>query len=106
MNRVILLNKRPIGKPTLNDFRFTKEEMPVFSKDKLLLKAVYVSVDPYLRGRMNDSKSYVPPFVLAKPIQSGCIAEVLESSIAELKKEILSLEIWNGKNIKCQKVKA
>jgi NADPH:quinone reductase len=86
MNRVILLDKRPIGKPTLNDFRFTEEEMPASSKDELLLKTTYVSVDPYLRGRMNDSKSYVPPFVLGKPIQSGCIAEVLESSIAEFKK--------------------
>jgi hypothetical protein len=86
MNKVISLNKRPIGKPTLNDFKFMEEEMPLQDNDQLLLKTIYVSVDPYLRGRMNDSKSYVPPFVLGQPIQSGCIAEVVESSITEFKK--------------------
>jgi NADPH:quinone reductase len=86
MNNVISLNKRPIGKPTLGDFKFTEEEMPVSHLGEIFLKTLYVSVDPYLRGRMNDSKSYVPPFVLGQPIQSGCIAEVVESSIPEFKK--------------------
>ena len=52
----------------------------------VLLKTLYVSVDPYLRGRMNDSKSYVPPFELNKPIQSGIIAEVVESNHTAHKK--------------------
>ncbi len=86
MNKVISLNKRPIGKPSLSDFKFTDEEMPTSHVGGIFLKTLYVSVDPYLRGRMNDSKSYVPPFELGKPIQSGCIAEVVESSIAEFKK--------------------
>jgi NADPH:quinone reductase len=85
-NKVISLNKRPIGKPSLSDFKFTDEEMPVPHEHEVLLNMLYVSVDPYLRGRMNDSKSYVPPFELGKPIQSGCIAEVMESSIHEFKK--------------------
>jgi len=79
MNKVILLNKRPVGKPTLSDFKIVSEEMPVAKDGEVLLKTVYVSVDPYLRGRMNDSKSYVPPFELNKPIQSGIIAEVIDS---------------------------
>lgn len=86
MNKVISLNKRPIGKPSLSDFRFTEVEMPVSHLGEMLLKTRYVSVDPYLRGRMNDSKSYVAPFILGQPIQSGCIAEVLESSIPKFKK--------------------
>jgi NADPH:quinone reductase len=86
MNKVISLNKRPIGKPTLNDFKFAEEEMPVSQSGEIFLKTLYVSVDPYLRGRMNDSKSYVPPFVLGNPIQSSCIAEVVESSLPEFKK--------------------
>jgi NADPH:quinone reductase len=86
MNKVISLNKRPIGKPTISDFKFTEEEMPDAHLGELLLKTLYVSVDPYLRGRMNDSKSYVPPFVLGQPIQSGCIAEVVESSVDKFKK--------------------
>ena len=57
MNKVILLNKRPVGKPVLGDFKFTSEPIPVPLEGEILLKTLYVSVDPYLRGRMNDSKS-------------------------------------------------
>lgn len=78
-NKVITLDKRPAGKPTLEDFKFLEEEMPKAGPGEVLLKSKYVSVDPYLRGRMNDTKSYVPPFQLQKPIQSGVIAEVIES---------------------------
>ena len=86
MNKVILLNKRPIGKPVLGDFKFTSESIPSPLEGKVLLKTLYVSVDPYLRGRMNDSKSYVPSFEIGKPIQSGIIAEVTDSINAEFKK--------------------
>lgn len=86
MNKVILLNKRPVGKPTLNDFKFTTDAIPVPPTGHILLKTLYVSVDPYLRGRMNDSKSYVPSFELGKPIQSGIIAEVIDSTHANFKK--------------------
>jgi NADPH-dependent curcumin reductase CurA len=79
MNKVILLANRPVGVPTLNDFRFEEIEMPAIHDGEVLLKTIYVSVDPYLRGRMNDAKSYVPPFELDKPIQSAIIAEVTES---------------------------
>jgi NADPH-dependent curcumin reductase CurA len=85
MNKVILLNKRPFGKPTLEDFKIVNEEIPTAKDGEILLKTTYVSVDPYLRGRMNDSKSYVPPFELNKPIQSGIIAEVVESKHAKFK---------------------
>jgi NADPH-dependent curcumin reductase CurA len=80
MNKIILLNKRPIGKPKLDDFVCTTEEMPIAKDGEVLLKSLYVSVDPYLRGRMNDSKSYVAPFELNKPIQSSIVAEVVESN--------------------------
>lgn len=80
MNKVILLNKRPVGKPVLGDFKFTSEPVPTPLEGEILLKTLYVSVDPYLRGRMNDSKSYVPSFELNKPIQSGIISEILVSN--------------------------
>jgi len=79
MNKVILLSNRPVGLPTLNDFEFKDIEMPAVNDGEVLLKTVYVSVDPYLRGRMSDAKSYVAPFDLNKPIQSAIIAEVTES---------------------------
>jgi len=85
MNQTILLNKRPSGKPQITDFKFTSEEKPQILSGKILLKTVYVSVDPYLRGRMNDTKSYIPPFELNKPISSGIIAEVVESKSSEFK---------------------
>ncbi len=107
MNKVILLNKRPVGKPTSDDFKFTSEEMPIANDGELLLKTVYVSVDPYLRGRMNDSESYVPPFELNKPIQSGIIAEVMVSKKAGYKKgdfvsgnlEWKEYQVSNGKGL-------
>jgi len=86
MNKLILLAKRPVGKPVLNDFKFSSEAMPVPPKSHILLKTLYVSVDPYLRGRMNDSKSYIPSFEIGKPIQSGIIAEVTNSAHNEFKK--------------------
>ncbi len=86
MNRVILLKKRPVGKPTLHDFEFTSAAIPVPLTGHVLLKTLYVSVDPYLRGRMNDSKSYIPPFEIGKPIQSGIIATVIDSKQTEFRK--------------------
>jgi NADPH-dependent curcumin reductase CurA len=80
MNKIILLNNRPVGKPVSSDFKFVTEAMPVPDDGEILLKTLYVSVDPYLRGRMNDAKSYVPAFQLNKPIQSGMIAEVTDSN--------------------------
>ena len=79
MNKTILLNKRPIGKPQLSDFKFVSDKVEEITNGELLLKTTYVSVDPYLRGRMNDAKSYIPPFELNKPIKSGIVAEVIES---------------------------
>ncbi len=85
MNKVILLKNRPVGEPTLNDFKFLEEENPIPQEGQILLKTLYVSVDPYLRGRMSRAKSYVPPFELDKPIHSGIIAEVVESKLSDFK---------------------
>ena len=82
MNKVILLNNRPVGKPTVDDFKFIAEENPVIAEGQVLLKTLYVSVDPYLRGRMSSAKSYVAPFELNKPIQSVVIAEIIASENA------------------------
>lgn len=79
MNNTIILNSRPVGKPKPSDFKLIKEEMPQIKDDEILLKTKFVSVDPYLRGRMSDAKSYVPPFELKKVMSSGAVAEVVES---------------------------
>src|SRR5690606_22512717 len=85
MNKVILLKKRPDGKPSLTDFEFTEEEKPQPKEGEILLKTKYVSVDPYLRGRMRDEKSYIAPFEVGKPLESGIIAEVIESNSKNFK---------------------
>jgi len=79
MNSIIKLKSRPVGKPKLSDFEFTSEEKPVPENGEILLKAKYVSVDPYLRGRMRDVQSYIEPFKLNEPIESGIVAEVISS---------------------------
>jgi len=86
MNKTILLDKRPFGKPQLSDFKFISNEVENITDGELLLKTTYVSVDPYLRSRMNDAKSYIPPFELHKPISSGIVAEVIDSKNTAFKK--------------------
>ncbi|SKB29973.1 hypothetical protein SAMN05660776_0182 [Salegentibacter holothuriorum] len=77
--RTINLKNRPTGKPELKDFDFTTSEIPELKEGEVLLKSEYVSVDPYLRGRMSDAPSYIAPFEVGKAIESGIIAEVIES---------------------------
>ena len=78
-SKTILLNSRPTGTPTGDNFKLITEEVSAPAAGEVLLKTRYVSVDPYLRGRMNDAKSYIPPFELHKPFSSGIIAEVIDS---------------------------
>ncbi|RTE51987.1 NADP-dependent oxidoreductase [Arenibacter aquaticus] len=87
MIQTILLKQRPVGTPALSDFEFVKENVELSLKDgEILLETTYISVDPYLRGRMNDAKSYVAPFELGKPISSGIIAQVAASKNEDFKK--------------------
>jgi len=85
MNKAIILNKRPEGKPSLENFKIVEEDKPTINEGEMLLKTTYVSVDPYLRGRMSEAKSYVPPFKLHEPMQSGVVAEVIESQHPDFK---------------------
>jgi NADPH-dependent curcumin reductase CurA len=84
--RTINLKNRPKGIPELTDFDFTTSETPVLQEGDVLLSSKYISVDPYLRGRMSSAPSYVVPFELNKPIESGIIAEVLESKNSKFSK--------------------
>lgn len=84
--KTINLKSRPKGNPELNDFEFTTSENSGLQEGHVLLSTKYVSVDPYLRGRMSDAPSYVPPFEVGKPMVSGIVAEVLESKDSKFKK--------------------
>ncbi|WP_066218174.1 NADP-dependent oxidoreductase [Formosa haliotis] len=86
MNQTILLKSRPQGTPQLSDFEFQKEaENLEITDGEILLETKYISVDPYLRGRMSDAKSYVPPFNLNEPISSGIVAQVKASKNNDFK---------------------
>ena len=75
----IVLSSRPKGLAKLENFRFEIIELPEIENGEILLKGLFYSVDPYMRGRMNDLKSYTPPFQIDQPIEGSLIAEVLES---------------------------
>ena len=78
-NRKILLASRPTGMPTLDNFEIAPAEMPQPQEGEVLIRTLYLSVDPYMRGRMNEGKSYVPPFALHEVINGGGVGEVVES---------------------------
>ncbi|MDQ1613550.1 MAG: NADPH-dependent curcumin reductase, partial [Pyrinomonadaceae bacterium] len=61
MNKKIVLASRPTGLPTIDSFKIIDAEMPRPAEGEVLLKTLYLSVDPYMRGRMNEGKSYVEP---------------------------------------------
>lgn len=75
----IHLANRPEGMPSQKDFKFVESEVPSPKNDQILVRTLYLSVDPYMRGRMQDAKSYIAPFELNKVIVGGAIAEVVES---------------------------
>ena len=79
MNKQILLKSRPVGKPIVENFDIVNAPPVVVNNGELLVKAKYISVDPYMRGRMSDAKSYVAPFEVGKPIEGGVVGTVLES---------------------------
>ncbi len=81
----IVLASRPIGIPTLDNFRTENIDLTEIKNGEVLLEALYYSVDPYMRGRMNDAKSYIPPFVIDQPISGTVIAKVIESKSEDLK---------------------
>jgi len=85
----IVLASRPNGMPTLANFRFGDYELPDLQAGKVHLKGLYYSVDPYMRGRMSNSKSYVPPFQLGRPIEGSVIARVIESKTDSFTKDDL-----------------
>ena len=79
-NKEIRLASRPAGVPTLENFQFVETEVPKPADGEVLVRMLYISVDPYLRGRMREGKSYIAPFEVGQVIQSGAVGEVVESN--------------------------
>ena len=81
-NKRIVLASRPTGMPRLENFRIEESEVPQPKEGEVLIHTLYLSVDPYMRSRMNEGKSYVPPFEINEVITGGVVAEVIESRSA------------------------
>ncbi|MDH5399141.1 MAG: NADP-dependent oxidoreductase [Cyclobacteriaceae bacterium] len=77
--RQIVLAERPKGAPTTDTFRFETTTLPPLQPGEVLLQGKYYSVDPYMRGRMNDRRSYIAPFRMDQPMEGAVVAEVLQS---------------------------
>lgn len=77
--REIHLASRPGGWPTAENFRTVETTLPDPRAGEVLVRNTVMSVDPYMRGRMNDVKSYVPPFALDAPLEGGAVGEVVAS---------------------------
>ena len=73
------LVNRPDGMPTGSDFALREVELPPLGDGLVRVRNLWLSVDPYMRGRMNESKSYIPPFQLDQPMDGGAVGEVVES---------------------------
>jgi NADPH-dependent curcumin reductase CurA len=84
-SREIRLKSRPVGVPTAENFELASVELPPPGDGEIQVKNLYMSVDPYMRGRMTDRKSYVPPFELDKALQGGAVGEVTASNDPDFK---------------------
>jgi len=83
VSKEIRLVSRPGGLPTPANFALEKTKLAPLKDQEVLVRNLFMSVDPYMRGRMNDRKSYVPPFELGKPLDGSAIGEVIESRTKE-----------------------
>jgi NADPH:quinone reductase len=79
MNRQIILRSRPTGRAGAQNFEMTEAPALILGEGELLVKAKYISVDPYMRGRMSEARSYIPPFAVGMAIEGGVVGEVTES---------------------------
>ncbi|MEV0460611.1 NADP-dependent oxidoreductase [Catellatospora methionotrophica] len=85
VGREIHLASRPVGVPTPDNFRLVEVDVPEPAEGQVKVRNLVMSVDPYMRGRMNDAKSYVPPFALDAVLDGGAVGEVVASRSADLK---------------------
>ncbi len=84
-SREIRLASRPTGVPIASNFTLAETTLAPLQDGQVLVRNLFMSVDPYMRGRMSDRKSYVPPFEIGKALEGGAVGEVIESRSSEIK---------------------
>jgi hypothetical protein len=80
VNREIHLKSRPVGMPRAENFELVERPMPKPGGGQFLVRNLFMSVDPYMRGRMMDRESYVPPFQVGQALDGGSVGRVVESN--------------------------
>jgi NADPH-dependent curcumin reductase CurA len=85
ISREIRLKSRPVGAPTAANFELASVELPAPGPGEVQVRNLWMSVDPYMRGRMNDTRSYIAPFQIGEALQGGAIGEVVASNDPSLK---------------------
>ncbi len=85
ISREIRLVSRPTGVPIPANFALAQTTLEPLQDQQVLVRNSFMSVDPYMRGRMNDGKSYVPPFAIGQPLEGGAVGEVVESRASDFK---------------------
>ena len=96
ISREIRLQKRPVGIPHESDFEIIEVPVRKLQDGEILVQNIYISVDPYMRGRMIDRKSYTPPFQLGGIITGGCIGKIVLSNKEKFQvgEYVLSMQGW------------
>lgn len=84
-SKEVRLASRPVGMPKTSDFEVATVDLPEPGEGEIQVRNVSMSVDPYMRGRMVDRKSYVPPFAIGEALTGGCIGRVVKSNAAGFK---------------------
>ncbi|HLZ83362.1 MAG TPA: NADP-dependent oxidoreductase [Caulobacteraceae bacterium] len=80
VSREIRLKSRPVGTPTADNFELATVNLPDPAPGEVQVRNSWMTVDPYMRGRMNDVQSYVPAFQIGEPLQGGAVGEVVASN--------------------------
>lgn len=79
IGREVRLRSRPVGEPSRDDFELVQTEVPEPGDGQILVRNTWMSVDPYMRGRMDDVASYIPPFQVGSVLEGAAVGEVLAS---------------------------
>lgn len=96
VSKEIRLKNRPEGLPSESDFELAEAAVPEITDGKVLVQNIYMSVDPYMRGRMVDRESYIAPFQIGQPLEGASVGRVIASKCASLKEGdyVLSMLGW------------
>ena len=82
-NTKIVLNKRPSGLPELSDFKMVETELNSLENNEIIIEVMWLSLDPYMRGRMSNAKSYAAPLQIGNVITGGAVGKVIESKCSK-----------------------